>query len=72
MERPKDERGSTNLAAPIAKESYNDPALHEDIHERISMITLILTRCQIWKKHRWQREHIAKGDQPKEGYPLNI
>ncbi len=43
------------FAASLTKEDYNDPALHEDIHERISIdYTNIDKMSDMEEVHRWQ------------------
>ena len=61
------------FAASLTNEDYNDPELHHDIHERINIdYSKINKMPNMGEVHKWQREHIAKGDQAKEGYPLNV
>lgn len=61
------------FAASLTNEDYNDPELHHDIHERINIDYNNIDKMPNMEEvHKWQREHIAKGDQSKEGYPLNV
>ncbi|MDF2548820.1 MAG: carbon-monoxide dehydrogenase catalytic subunit [Anaerosolibacter sp.] len=61
------------FAADLTDADYNDPARHEDIHNRVKIdYDKIDKMPDMEEVHKWQREHIAKDDQSKEGYPLNV
>ena len=61
------------LGSQLTKGDFNDPDLHEDIHETIKIdYENIENSPSMETVHQWQREHIQKGDQSKEGYPLNV
>ncbi len=61
------------FAADLTAKDYNDPSLHEDIHNSVSVdYDKIDKMPDMEEVHRWQREHIQKDDQSKEGYPLNV
>jgi len=59
-------------AADLKNQDYNDPAKHEHTHDAIVDYDRINKSPTMEKVHQWQREHIQKDDQSKEGYPLNV
>lgn len=65
--------GST-FGTKLTNEHSNDPNTHEDIHNRIQVDydKIEKSPSSMEEVHKWQREHIAKGDQSKEGFPLNV
>lgn len=64
--------GGTQTIASRIHDS-NDPAMHHDLHEKIEVNYENIEKSPDMEGvHKWQREHIAKGDQSKEGFPLNI
>ena len=61
------------FAASLTDQDYNDPNLHQDIHERVKIDYNKMDKMPNMEEvHKWQRDHIAKDDQSKEGYPLNV
>lgn len=67
------EGNNKTLSGGLKNEDFNDPALHDDIHEKVQVDYEKMDRfASMEEVHKWQREHIAKKDQSKEGYPLNV
>lgn len=67
--RGDDSAFSTNLS----NKDSNDPDYHDDIHTQIKVDYDKIEKSPSMKDvHKWQREHIKKNDQSKEGYPLNV
>lgn len=63
----------TTFGTKLTNEDSNDPATHKDIHNRISInYNSIEKSLSMEEVHKWQREHIEKDDQSKDGYPLNV
>ncbi|MCX7711324.1 MAG: anaerobic carbon-monoxide dehydrogenase catalytic subunit [Clostridia bacterium] len=61
------------LRAALDPGDTNDPDFHQDLHEKIKIdYDGIVKSPDMEKVHQWQRDHIKKGDQSKEGYPLNV
>ena len=61
------------FGSKLTKEDSNDPNTHSDIHNRIKVdYDKIEKSPSMEEVHKWQREHIKKNDQSKEGYPLNV
>ena len=57
----------------LTNEHSNDPNTHTDIHNRIRVdYNKIEKSPSMEEVHKWQREHIRKDDQSKDGYPLNV
>ena len=67
-------RGDNNTFASSLNDSHtNDPGFHEDIHDRVKVDYNKINKSPSMEEvHKWQREHINKGDQSKDGYPLNV
>ncbi len=64
---------NTTFGSKLTKEDSNDPNTHSDIHNRIKVdYDKIEKSPSMEEVHKWQREHIKKNDQSKEGYPLNV
>ncbi|MHB8062097.1 MAG: hypothetical protein ACYDG2_05590 [Ruminiclostridium sp.] len=64
---------NTTFGTKLTKEDSNDPNTHSDIHNRIQVdYNNIQKSPSIEEIHKWQREHIKKDDQSKEGYPMNV
>jgi carbon-monoxide dehydrogenase catalytic subunit len=64
---------NTTFGTKLTNEHSNDPNTHEDLHNRIKMDYEKIEKSPEGDElHKWQREHVAKGDQSKEGYPLNV
>lgn len=64
---------STTFGTKLTQEDSNDPNTHSDIHNRIKIdYDKIEKSPSMEEVHKWQREHIKKNDQSKEGYPLNV
>jgi len=59
-------------AADLTKQDFNDPAMHEHAHDAKVDYDGINKSPSMERVHQWQREHIQKEDQSKEGYPLNV
>lgn len=52
---------------------YNHPELHEHLHHQIKLDYDNIEKSPSMEDvHKWQRDHICKDDQSKEGYPLNV
>ena len=67
------EGSSSTFGSKLTNEHSNDPNTHPNLHERISINYDGIEKSPSMEDvHKWQREHVAKGDQSKEGYPLNI
>ncbi len=67
------EGSNKTFSSGLKNEDFNDPALHEDIHEKKPVnYETIDGFSSMEEVHKWQRQHIEKDDQSKEGYPLNI
>ncbi|MDP4180572.1 MAG: anaerobic carbon-monoxide dehydrogenase catalytic subunit [Bacillota bacterium] len=63
----------TTFGTKLTNENSNDPNTHSDIHNRIKVdYNEIVKSPSMEEVHKWQREHIKKDDQSKEGYPLNV
>jgi carbon-monoxide dehydrogenase catalytic subunit len=61
------------LGSALTREDTNDPNFHEDIHQRVLVdYGKIQKSPSMEEVHAWQREHIKKDDQSKDGYPLNV
>lgn len=64
---------SKTFGSQLTGEDYNDPTLHEDIHQSVKVDYEAIDKMPSMEEiHKWQREHIKKNDQSKEGYPLNV
>jgi anaerobic carbon-monoxide dehydrogenase catalytic subunit len=64
---------NTTFSAKLKDEHFNDPDRHGDIHERVTVDYNGITKSPSMEEvHKWQREHVSKDDQSKDGYPLNI
>lgn len=64
---------NTTFGTKLTNEHSNDPNTHGDIHNRIKVnYDNIEKSPDMEQVHKWQREHISKGDQSKEGFPLNV
>ena len=61
------------IAEMLTREHTNDPASHEDIHQKVKVNYESVEKAPSMEEiHKWKREHIMKDDQSKEGYPLNV
>jgi anaerobic carbon-monoxide dehydrogenase catalytic subunit len=64
---------NTTFSSKLTGKDFNDPKLHGDIHDNVKIdYNKIDKMPNMEEVHKWQREHIKKDDQNKEGYPLNI
>jgi carbon-monoxide dehydrogenase catalytic subunit len=64
---------NTTFSSKLTDEHFNDPNRHEDIHDRVKVDYSNIEKSPSMEEvHKWQREHVAKDDQSKEGYPLNV
>lgn len=64
---------NTTFGTKLTNENSNDPNTHSDIHNRIQVdYDKIQKSPPMEDVHKWQREHIKKDDQSKNGYPMNI
>lgn len=64
---------NTTFGTKLTNEDSNDPNTHSDIHNRIQVdYNKIQKSPPMEEVHKWQREHIKKDDQSKEGYPMNV
>ena len=67
------EGSKKTLGSQLEPHHFNDPNTHPDLHENIKVSYDNLDKSMSMEEvHRWQREHIKKDDQGKDGYPLNI
>jgi len=67
------EGANQTIGSTLLPEHTNDPAFHEDIHTKVNVDYNGIEKSPPMEQvHRWQREHIQKNDQSKEGYPLNV
>lgn len=57
-------------ASTLTAEHSNAPSFHEEAHE--VDYSKAGQPQSMEEVHKWQRQHIQKGDQSKEGYPLNV
>lgn len=63
----------TTFGTKLRNEHSNDPDTHQDIHNIIKVDYGVIEKSPSMEEvHKWQREHISKGDQSKEGYPMNV
>ncbi|MGE4283545.1 MAG: anaerobic carbon-monoxide dehydrogenase catalytic subunit [Clostridia bacterium] len=61
------------FASALTRDDTNDPIAHEDIHQTIHVDYESIEKSPSMEQvHQWQRDHIQKDDQSKEGYPLNV
>lgn len=64
---------NTTFGTKLTNEHSNDPNTHTHIHNRIQVDYDKIQKSPAMEDvHNWQREHIQKNDQSKEGYPLNV
>lgn len=64
---------NTTFGTKLTNEHSNDPNTHTHIHKRIQVNYDKIQKSPAMEDvHSWQREHIQKNDQSKEGYPLNV
>jgi carbon-monoxide dehydrogenase catalytic subunit len=63
----------TTFGSKLTNEHSNDPNTHTDIHNRIKVDYNAIEKSPSMEEvYAWQREHIKKNDQSKEGYPMNV
>lgn len=61
------------LGSQLTQEDFNDPSINTDSFESKNVSYQGFEKSPSMEEvHRWQREHISKGDQGKDGYPLNV
>ncbi|OPJ58566.1 anaerobic carbon-monoxide dehydrogenase catalytic subunit [Clostridium oryzae] len=64
---------NTTFGTKLTNEHSNDPNTHKDIHNRINVNYDSIEKSPGMEEvHKWQRQHVDKGDQSKENYPMNI
>lgn len=64
---------NTTFGTRLRNEHSNDPDTHQDMHNLIKVDYNVIQKSPAMEDvHKWQREHISKGDQSKEGYPMNV
>lgn len=64
---------NTTFGTKLTNEHSNDPDTHLDIHNRIQVDYENIQKSPSMEEvHQWQREHIKKNDQSKDGYPMNV
>ena len=64
---------NTTFGTKLTDEHSNDPNTHTHIHNRIKVDYDKIQKSPAMEDvHSWQRKHIQKNDQSKEGYPLNV
>ncbi|HWJ03299.1 MAG TPA: carbon-monoxide dehydrogenase catalytic subunit, partial [Verrucomicrobiae bacterium] len=64
---------STTLASELNLSHTNDPGAHQDLHEKVKVdYNNIEKSPDMESVHKWQRQHVDKNDQSKEGFPLNV
>lgn len=67
------EGSNTTLGSKLTSEDYNDPNINiSGFKNKKVDYEKIEKSPSMEEVHKWQREHINKDDQSKEGYPLNI
>ncbi len=63
----------STIGSKLGSGDTNDPEFHNDLHKKYKINYQGFEKSpETDKLHRWQREHIKKDDQSKEGYPLNV
>jgi carbon-monoxide dehydrogenase catalytic subunit len=61
------------LGSQLTPEDFNDPNINQKAFESKEVdYDNIEKSPNMEEVHKWQREHIKKDDQSKEGYPLNV
>ncbi|OCL26353.1 carbon-monoxide dehydrogenase catalytic subunit [Orenia metallireducens] len=61
------------IGSQLSNKDYNDPELHGDIHNDLKIDYNDFEKSPSMEElHKWQREHIQKDDQGKDGYPMNV
>ncbi|MBS4538908.1 anaerobic carbon-monoxide dehydrogenase catalytic subunit [Clostridium sp. D2Q-11] len=61
------------LGSQLTNKDFNDPTIHGDIHNDMEIDYNSIEKSPSMEDvHKWQREHIKKDDQGKDGYPLNV
>lgn len=61
------------FGSKLTDKDYNDPNTHPDLHKHISIDYEKIDKMPDMEEvHKWQRKHIKKQDQSKNGYPLNV
>ncbi|HCC08202.1 MAG TPA: carbon-monoxide dehydrogenase catalytic subunit [Clostridiales bacterium] len=67
-------QGNNTMGSQLTPNDYNDPTINENyFHDKdVDYNNIDKLPETMDEVHKWQREHIAKGDQSKEGYPLNV
>lgn len=61
------------LGSQLTPEDFNDPNINQKAFESKQVnYNNIEKSPNMEEVHKWQREHIKKDDQSKEGYPLNV
>jgi carbon-monoxide dehydrogenase catalytic subunit len=61
------------FGSKLTKEDSNDPNTHTDIHKRINVDYNNIEKSPSMEEvHAWQRAHIKKDEQDKDGYPMNV
>ncbi|MEJ6949894.1 anaerobic carbon-monoxide dehydrogenase catalytic subunit [Halanaerobiaceae bacterium ANBcell28] len=64
---------SKTIGSRLEEKDFNDPEYHKDVHEKFRLdYSKIEKSPDMEAVHKWQRDHISKDDQSKEGYPLNV
>ena len=64
---------NTTFGSKLTNEHSNDPNTHVDIHNRIKVHYEDIEPSPSGDElHKWQRTHIKKDDQSKQGYPMNV
>jgi carbon-monoxide dehydrogenase catalytic subunit len=61
------------IGSQLSNKDYNDPETHGDIHNNVKVDYNDFEKSPSMEEvHKSQREHIAKDDQGKDGYPMNV
>jgi len=64
---------NSTFGSQLTSDDYNDPDINTNGFKNKEVIYDNIEKSPSMEAvHRWQREHISKGDQSKEGYPLNV
>ncbi|MFW6287975.1 MAG: carbon-monoxide dehydrogenase catalytic subunit, partial [bacterium] len=63
----------STIGSKLSNKDSNYPEAHKDLYEKFEVEYEGIDKApQEEELYKWQRDHIAKNDQSKEGYPLNV
>ncbi len=68
------EGANATIGSKLTANDYNDPEINTNYSDNkdVQYDGIEKLPSEMSEVHKWQREHISKGDQPKDGYPLNV